>query len=147
MSKKDKKKTKTTENQVELLQAQLARTLADYDNLSKRVERKTLELGVHIRSQFLVELLPAIEMLYAVQSHLNDPGLALSIKQFEDTISEQGIEKVEPKAGDDFDENLHEAVEVEENEKKSGKIAELSQKGWKSKDGSVIQHAKVKVFK
>ena len=150
MSKKVKEKNisqPTQQDEVALLKAQLTRALADYDNLNKRVARDTIEIGDRIRSQFLMELLPAIDMIFAVQKHLNDPGLALAISQFEQSIADQQIVKIEPQVGDDFDENLHEAVDTVESTEKQGKIAELLQLGWRFHEGKAITHAKVKVFK
>lgn len=149
MSKKERepKQTEALENQIENLKAQLVRALADYDNLQKRVEKDYLELGTKIKLQFLLELLPAIQMLYDAQNYLSDPGLALSIAQFENVIAEQDIEKIEPKPGDRFDEMLFEAVDAIENPEKTGTVAELVQAGWKFKEGRVVSHAKVKVYK
>lgn len=142
------KKIKTNESdQVVLLKAQLQRALADYDNLQKRVEKDYLEIGDRVKSQFLINLLPAIQMLYGVQNHLNDPGLALSIQQFEMALNEQGIEKIEPEVGDEFDSETCDAVDAEEDEQRAGSIAEVVATGWKFSEGKVINHAKVKVFK
>lgn len=143
-----KKKVKKTENnEVSELKAQLTRALADYDNLQKRVERESIEMYSRVKTQFVLSILPAIEMLYNVQKHLNDPGLALSISQFEQVLSEEGIEKIEPKVEDQFDENFHEAIDAIEDSEKAGKIAEVLSFGWKFTDGTVISHAKVRVFK
>lgn len=149
MPKKERepKQKEALEHQIENLKAQLVRALADYDNLQKRVEKDYLEIGTRIKSQFLTELLPAIQMLYGVQNHLGDPGLALSISQFEDVIHEQGVEKIEPKIGDKFNEDLFEAVDAVEDAGKAGTVAELVQIGWRFHEGRVISHAKVKVFK
>lgn len=145
--KDSKKKIQTKTKNEDLIKMQLARALADYDNLQKRVEREQFEIKNRIRSQFLVDLLPAIDLLYDVQKHLNDPGLALSISQFEVAIESQGIEKIEPKEGDVFDENLHDAIDTVSKSDNAGKIAEIIKIGWKFKNGVVIQHSKVKVYK
>src|SRR3989344_6736231 len=145
-TKATKSKSKTQKNpEVEVLKASLARALADYDNLQKRVERDALEIGNRIRSQFAARLFPALEMLYNAQKHLNDPGLAVSISQFENIIREEGIEKIDPKSGDKFNEELHEAVDVIEDESRVSTIAEVSELGWKFREGKTIKHAKVKV--
>jgi molecular chaperone GrpE len=147
-TKATKSKPKTQKNpEVEVLKASLARALADYDNLQKRVERDAMEIGNRIRSQFAAKLFPALEMLYSAQKHLNDPGLALSISQFEAILTEEGIEKITPETNDDFNEDQHEAIDTLEDEGKKGKIAEVSEIGWRFKDDKVIKHAKVKVFK
>ena len=143
-----KKKVKKEENnEVVELKAQLTRALADYDNLQKRVARESIEIYGKVKTQFVLGILPAIEMLYSVQKHLNDPGLAMSISEFERVLKEELIEKIEPKVNDDFDENFHEAIDAVEDSEKAGKIAEVLNFGWRFSEGAVITHAKVRVFK
>lgn len=147
---KDNKKkahSKEKKTDADLIKTQLARALADYDNLQKRVERDQLEIKNRIRSQFLIDLLPSVDLLYDVQKHLNDPGLALCISQFESAIYDQGIEKIAPNEGDDFDELYHDAIDTAEDDEKKSKVAEVIKNGWKFVSGSVIQPAKVKVYK
>jgi molecular chaperone GrpE (heat shock protein) len=87
-------------------------------------------------------------MLYGAQEHLNDSGLALTIKELEDTLKAEGIEKIEPKAGEEFSEELHEATEVGKKEGlKENQIIECVMRGWKFISGQVIRHAKVKVVR
>lgn len=147
MKDKKKKLDKQVNPEVESLKAQLVRALADYDNLQKRVARENLEIYSRVKSQFVIGLLSPIEMLYNVQKHLNDPGLALSISQFEQVLSEEGIEKIEPLVGETFDENIHEAVDTVDDPNKVGTISEALQVGWKLSNGEVINHAKVKVYR
>jgi len=148
-NKNAKKKVHLKKDNVEVdaLKMQLARALADYDNLQKRVDREQLEIKNRVRSQFLAQLLPAIDLLYDVQKHFNDPGLALCISQFEEAILDQRIAKIAPNEGDDFDENFHDAVDTISDNEKKNKIAEVVKNGWMFVAGSVIQPAKVKVYK
>mgnify|MGYP001578255473 CR=1 FL=1 len=133
------------------LKIQLARALADYDNLRKRVDQER-QVWIDFSSErVLTKLLPVLDMFEAAQNHLNDPGLAISIGEFKKILSEEGIEEIRVAKGDDFDEQLHEAVEVVEEspelvEGKKGKISELVLTGWKLMDRKVIRHAKVKVY-
>jgi len=135
-------------NQIAVLQDQLARALADYDNFRKRTEREREQLQGVIKAQMLARLLPALDMLMETQKHLNDPGLAMSIQEFLRSFKEDGIEIVKAEIGKEFDESLYEAVDtVEDNEKEDGVIAEEVATGWKVVDGPIIRHAKVKVVK
>lgn len=140
-------KLENLENQVDLLKSQLARTLADYDNLQKRVERDAESLDSRITARVLMRILPSIDMFYDIQSNLNDAGLAMGISSIEESLKNEGLEKIEPKKGDDFDEELHEAVDALEDESQAGKIESVSQIGWRFAEGPVIRHAKVIVFK
>lgn len=135
-------------NETEILKDQLARALADYDNFKKRIEKRENELKYIFVGQVVNRLLSVFDMLYEAHNHLNDPGLALTIKELEDTLKAEGIEKISPKTGEEFDENLHEAVEVVKNEElKDGQIADCALVGWKFLTGPVIRHAKVVVNK
>ena len=105
---------KDKENQeVELLKSQLARALADYDNLTKRVERERRESVEYSNLKLILKLLPVLDMLYEAQKHLNDSGIGLTIKEFEEVFKSEGLERITIKNGESvFDESLHEAIEV-----------------------------------
>lgn len=129
------------------LKDQLARALADYDNLRKRYEAER-QIWVRFASEKLVlKLLPILDALRQAQRHLKDSGLAMTIKQIEDIFKEEGLEEIKPEIGANFDHNLHEATEAVEGKGKSGKILEAVLSGWKFSDGPVIRHARVKVSK
>lgn len=129
-------------NETEDLKSQLARVLADYDNLRKRSEAEKHVWFKFAKQDLLVKLLPVIDTLEIAQKHLGDKGLELAMNQFMAVLKEEGIEEVETKV---FDANLHEALETVEGGE-SGHIAEVLVKGYKFNDGTVVRHAKVKVF-
>lgn len=143
-----KVKTKKQEisGESELLKLQLARALADYDNLVKRVERdrETIEKVVSLR--LVIKLLTILDSLENAQVHLKDQGLAITIIEFKKVLSEEGLTEIRPEIGSDFDEETMEALEVVAGERDNS-IAEVVLTGWKYNDGSVVRHAKVKVTK
>lgn len=126
------------------LKAQLARALADYDNLTKRVERERGDYAKMANLMLVGRLLPVVDMLESAQAHLKDAGLAIAIKEFEEAFSEQGVVQIKASKGIKYDEELHEAVEVAKNGK-SGEIVKVVLTGWKFVDGPIIRPAKVKV--
>lgn len=136
--------------EIEVLKGQLARALADYDNLSKRTSEERINF-IKYASQGLVQnLLPVLDTLENAQIHLKDQGLAIAITQFREILKQEGLEEIIPKEGEEFDENLMEAVEVispSTPESRSGQIASVLAPGWKFVDGQVVRHARVKVFK
>ena len=145
-----KKQVKTLQSEKEdQLKNQLARTLADYDNLRKRCEKEKQEIIKLANLSFFLKLAPAIDNLKKAQKHLNDEGLDNIIKDFSRIILQEGIENVTAETGLVFDENFHEAVEIEQTEDKSkvGIISKVLLEGWKIKDGPVIRPAKVVVYK
>jgi len=126
---------------------QLARALADYDNLRKRIEREKEDLENLASLKLILRLLPILDNLRAAQNHLKDAGLAITIGELENILKDEEIEEIKPNKGDAFDHNLHEVIEVVENSQEENKIEEMMLSGWKFRDGIVIRHAKVKATK
>lgn len=133
--------------EAELLKSQLARTLADYDNLRKRVEEERKVWGKVADSKAALKLLPVLDMLNDSQNHLQDPGIAIIIKVFEDSLNDLGIEKIAVKVGDKFDPEIEEVIETLSGGE-DGAIGEINLTGWKLKDEDfIVRPAKVKVYK
>lgn len=140
-----KSKDKSNE-ELTMVKSMLARALADYDNLSKRVDRERTDLGKIASVGIIIRLLPILDNLENAQIHLKDAGLAISIGEFKRVLNEEGLNEIKPKVGDVFDENLMEAIEVIPGES-NNTIAEVILTGWKFADDKIVRHAKVKVFK
>jgi molecular chaperone GrpE len=144
--KKDKKNKRVSKEELEELRNQLARAFADYDNLTKRFEKQREDFKKTANLELVASILPALDMLEDAQEHLKDSGLSITIKEFEDALKMQGIEKIKASPGTRFDESVHEAVEVTKDEtKKGGEITEQVLTGWTFVGGPVIRPAKVVV--
>jgi len=130
--------------ELEMVKAMLARALADYDNLSKRMERERADLDKIASVGIIIRLLPVLDNLESAQEHLQDQGLAISLDEFKKILSEEGLNEIKPKKGDVFDPEAMEAIEVVKGES-DNKISEVVLVGWKFEDGTVVRHAKVKV--
>ncbi len=126
------------------LKDQLARALADYDNLVKRTEAEKAIWMSFAKKDLLIKFLPTVDSLETAQKHLKDQGLDLVLGEIKKVFEDEGI--VEIDASGEFDANLHEAVDAVAGGKKN-MIADVLQKGYKFTDGDVIRHAKVKVYK
>jgi len=144
-----KTKDKKEKDEVQELRGQLARALADYDNLQKRTEKEREEWTKIVSKSLVIKFLPIYDMILSAQKHLSDPGIAIVVSNFEAILAEEGIEIIRPKVGDQFDEGLHEALDAEETNDptQAGRISALVLPGFKFKDGAVIRHAKVNVFR
>lgn len=144
-----KKKTEShiSDEQVDALKSQLARALADYDNLRKRVEREREE-GKYLSKMIVISrLLPVFDMFEDAQKHTGDPGLGIALKVLSDTLRDEGIVPIEVREEESFNHELHEAIDAVANDEKDGLIESVALKGYKFIDGPVIRHAKVKVYK
>lgn len=144
MSKVKGQKSKVEDGEKELLKAQLARALADYDNLRKRTEREKEEIGKVVSLGLILRLLAVLDILESAQNHLQDAGLAIAISEFKKVLTEEGLEEIRPKTGDKFDESIMEAVEVVAGTN-DNMVSEIVLPGWKFNEGTVVRHAKVKV--
>ncbi|MBI4153562.1 nucleotide exchange factor GrpE [Candidatus Woesebacteria bacterium] len=131
--------------QDEQLKAQLARALADYDNLRKRTEMERGEFEKITSLGLILKLLSVLDILELAQTHLNDHGLGLAVSEFKRVFAEEGLTEIRPNQNEAFDPKIHEAVESVHGGKK-GKVAGLVLPGWKFEDGKVIRVAKVKVY-
>lgn len=138
-AKKEKKDTKHEE-----LENQLRRTLADYQNLERRIEEERKLLGKLSAALLIEKLLPVLDNIENAQKHLGDPGLEMVIKQFRETLLSEGVEEITAE-GTEFDPNLHEAIEAETGEE-DNKVVKVVQKGYKIED-KVIRPARVVVSK
>lgn len=141
-----KRKSKNHENQIDI-KLQLARALADYDNLIKRTEKEKSEIVRYANQSLAQELFNVVEILARVQTHHPDPGIELSILQLKAILESTGIVEVIPSPGDAFDPEKHEVVEkLEKHDQKGGTIAEVVNSGFSFIDGRLIRPAKVKVY-
>ena len=130
-----------------VLKDQLARALADYDNLRKRVESEKKVWEGMAASKIVVRLLPVLDMLTDAQKHLKDSGLEIVIGEFKKSLYDLGVEEVRIGIGDEFNPLEEEVIEMIAGGKENT-IAEVIQSGWKIKDETfIIRPAKVKVFK
>ena len=126
------------------LEEKLKRALADYHNLEKRIEEERKLLSKLSASLLIEKLLPVLDNLEQAQSHLNDEGLEIVLKQFRDILQVEGVEEI-PAEGSQFDPHLHEAVETQAGEQEN-QVARVLAKGYKI-DNTVIRPAKVVVVK
>ena len=121
----DKKKTEELEKTKEELTNQLKRSLADYQNLTKRIEENKLEWSKMANKQLLLRLLPGIDALLLAEKHTKDEGIRLSIDHFLKILEQDGVKKIES-VGKDFDPNIMECVNAVETDLKEedGKVIE-----------------------
>lgn len=131
--------------ETEDLRNRLARALADYQNLVKRLEKEREEVYLRATQNFVEDLLPVVDDLERAQSHLQDEGLKMGIDHLNQVLDAHGVVEIITKPGDNFDSLLHEAIDSIEGAPENT-IAQVLTKGYKWKDGKVIRPAKVTVY-
>ncbi len=139
---------KEKESDVALLQ----RLQADFDNYRRRnasVVADSLDEGAR---NLIKSLLPVLDNLDRALDNVPEDektawveGIQLVSKQLYETLQKAGLEEIQ--AEGQFDPELHDAVMQEEDEEKeSGEITAVFQKGYKVKN-RIIRHSMVKVAK
>lgn len=131
------------DNQVEKLQNQLKRVLADYQNLEKRVAEQKSNWIMSANKDLILRLLPGLDSLLLADKHTQDEGVKVSIKHFMDTLEGEGVKKIKTE-NQDFDPNLMEAVATKEGDE--GKVIEEIKAGY-TLNGEIIRVAQVIVGK
>jgi molecular chaperone GrpE len=132
------------------------RSMADYQNLKKEMEERYQELIKYANAGLLDELATVLENFQVALDHLPQDlesnswvqGIVCIHKQMQEVLTQKGVEFIEPKVGDEFDPNLHEAIETNEEQVKDpdteGKITKVLRKGL-SLNGRLIRSARVNV--
>lgn len=143
----EKEDSNESHHEIENLKLQLARALADYDNLRKRVEREREDSKYLSKLIVISRLLPVFDMFEDAQKHTGDAGLGIAIKVLHETLKDEGVEEVRVAVNDEFNPELHEAVDTVESEDKDNIIESVALKGYKFVNGPLIRPAKVKVYK
>ena len=149
---------KSIEEKLAEAQEQVLRTLADSENLRRRLEREKEDLGNYIVSNFAKEILAVVDNLQRAIKSIEDKkedknalstfveGIELTEKQLISSLEKFKINKINT-INEPFDPNLHQAMfEVEGKDSETGKISEVIQDGYTIGD-RLLRPAMVGVFK
>jgi len=148
------------EKEIETLQEQIEenkdgwlRTLADFDNYKKRVQRDAARSYQDAMTSVVkVFLCTADDLERALK---NEPqgkdldswvnGIELIHQKLNTQMKNLGVERMDVNPGDEFDPNIHEAITQEEHEEfKEGQIIDVVQPGYRISD-RIIHPALVRV--
>ncbi len=145
MAKKSSKinEVQTLKKKNEELEGHIKRTLADYQNLEKRVAEERQNLIKSATRGFILKLLPALDTLILAKKHTEDQGLELAIQQLSDILEKEGVKKIET-FEKDFDPKYMECVTVAEGE--DGKVIEELKTGYTLNE-NVLRASQVAVGK
>ena len=125
------------------------RTLADFENYRKRVDREKQDYFKYALADTIRDLLPVLDNFDRALDHAEQgddfhKGVLLIYKQLFDVLKRHGVTVIE-ESGVHFDPNIHEAVVREENaEVPSHTVVAVLQKGYFLHD-RLLRPALVKV--
>ncbi len=134
-------KTEELETRIVELENFWKHAVADYRNLQKRVEEEKLGWRTFANESLLRSLLPVLDNLQKASTHIKDPGMDLTIKDFKQVLKNEGIEEI-LSDGEEFDPVVMEAVDVVEGEK--NKVIETVLTGYLLQN-KLLRPARVKV--
>ncbi len=115
-------------------QDELLRSLAEFSNFKKRIERDQILRAQTMKGDIVKKFLPAMDdTLRALQNAPDDPwvaGIQLIYRKLENVLETEGITRIEAE-GVEFDPNFHEAVsQAPSDEVESGFVIEVLQQGY-----------------
>jgi molecular chaperone GrpE len=133
------------------LKSTLVRRQADFENFRKRTERERHEESRRTMGHFIQHILPVLDGFERALAVHDNPayedyrkGFELIYKQLWESLSKQGLERIEA-AGKLFDPHVHMAIErVETNDHEDGFVIDVLQPGY-SFHGRVLRPATVRV--
>lgn len=116
------------------------RAKADLANFRKETEQAITKLADVLRVELLKSLLPVVDS-FEESAKSKAEGLAEIRSLFLLTLKKDGLEEIKVEPGEEFNPEIHEAVDGE-----GERIGEIVRKGYRYKD-YIIRPAKVKLNK
>lgn len=129
------------------------RERADFSNYKKRMDRDQELLRNKYKSDVLEKFIPVLDDLELAYQHRPKEGEAASwaegieliIRKFNSVMENDGLTKINVKAGDKLDPNIHLAVSSEDSDEfGSDEIIEVLQNGYRMGD-KIVRPAMVRV--
>ncbi len=150
------KETQELKTQVAFLKDQLARALAEQENIRKRMSKEAKDLQKYAASKFASSILAVADNLRRAVESVKDEskedaavknlveGVELTEKELMNAFEKHNIIKVDP-LNEKFDPNLHEAIfQVPGDEQSVGLVKQVVQCGYKI-DTRILRPARVGV--
>lgn len=131
------------DSEVSELKDKLARSLADYSNLEKRIESQRQLFVTLATTAIISKMIAVLDDLYLAQSHLNDPGLKMAIDKFVLTLKSEGLEEIVTE-NQPFSPETMECIDTTDGDE--NQVTLVKKKGYKL-NGILIRPAQVIVGK
>jgi molecular chaperone GrpE len=139
-----------TQAKLEQQREQTLRTLADTENLRKRLQAEAANAQKYALERFAHELLPVVDSLEAAQKTADASGVEVIARQLKTALEKASIREINPAPGERFDphrEQAMAAVEIPPGEtREPNTVVAVMQKGYTLHD-RVLRPALVTVAK
>jgi len=123
------------------LNEKLARSLADYANLEKRIEAQRQFFFTIAVSGMITKMVDVLDDLYLAQEHLKDKGLEIAVNKFISLLKSEGLTETEV-LGKVFDPQTMDCVDVGDG--KQDTVLAVKKRGY-ALNGQNIRPAQVVV--
>jgi molecular chaperone GrpE len=128
----------------------MMRALADADNARKRAQADIASAHKYALERFAEGLLPVMDSLEAALKTGDLSGVEITLKQLRGALEKSSIREIEPKPGERFDPNRHQAMAAVESppgeKREPNTVVAVMQKGYQLHD-RVLRPALVTVAK
>ncbi len=143
--------TENLQKQVSILQDQLLRNMAEFENFRKRSDKMVEEAKDYAIVSFAKNLILVYDDLQRALSHIpkniDTTGIEMIINSLVAVFQKNHLYQIMPNMGDMFDYNIHEAIsQVQNEEYEENTILSVITAGYKIKD-RLIRPAQVVVSK
>lgn len=142
------------EAELEAMKDKYLRQAAEFDNYRKRTMQEKADLLKYGAQKAVEALLPVVDDIERAMQHIEKAedvesvkeGMNLIYQKFQKYLEQQQVSVIPANQGDDFDDNIHEAVTMfpAPDPSLKGKIVDCVTKGYKLSD-KVVRYAKVVV--
>lgn len=130
--------------QVEEYKNKYLRSLADYQNLEKRVDEDRIQVRQNANRFLLLKLLPFIDNLDRAEVFVKDTNLQMVRNEFMKVLKDEGVEELVV-LGKEYDPHTAEVIDIVKGEKDNF-IVEVLRKGYVY-NGNILRVAQVRVSK
>lgn len=145
------------QEQIDSLQDKLLRSMAECENVRARSAKMTEEAREYAITSFAKDLMLVKDNLSMALQHVPEDmdkdvkviidGVMMTNNELENVFNKHGMELIEPKPGDKFDYNTHNAIsQIVTKEFSAGNVVNTMQVGYKIKD-RLLRPAAVTVAK
>lgn len=104
-------KVKPLNAKIASLEEKLKRSLADYANLEKRIQKQRQFFATMTAAAIISRMVEVLDDLYLTQKHLQNSGLKMTIDKLQKILQQEGLQEIETK-GKEFDPKLMDCVDV-----------------------------------
>lgn len=143
MTQKKSKKLSLEVQKISELEDKLARTLADYSNLEKRIESQRQFFATLASASIMTKIIDALDDLNLAADHLKDPGLSMALDKLKNVLKTEGLDEIDAQ-GKEFDPKTMDCVNVAPGKQDS--VISVSKKGY-ILNGECLRPAQVVVGK